>query len=109
MEMEVAVATTEEMARGFLLVGFRRVWYPPGEDYTQSLREWFEKQVRDGVGIIFITSRFYGKVKEMAERLERERRAYPVVITIPEGEGAEDPIRRVIRRAIGIEIREGST
>ncbi|RLF70100.1 MAG: hypothetical protein DRN40_05370 [Thermoplasmata archaeon] len=108
MEMEVAIATTEEMAKGFLLAGFRRVWYPPGEDYTQSLREWFERQVKDEVGIIFIASRLYEKVKDMAERLERERRAYPVVVTIPEGEEEEDPIRRIIKRAMGIEIREGS-
>lgn len=108
MEMEVAIATTEDMARGFLLAGFRRVWHPSGGDSRRSLREWFEKQVREEVGIIFIASSLYGEVRDLAERLERERRAYPVVVAVPEGEGEEDPIKRIIKRAIGIEIREGS-
>ena len=106
MEREVALAFREDLAKGFLLVGFRRVWYPRGEEVEESLKRWFRKQVEDDVGIIFLSSSFYKMLYNEIRRVEMEGRAYPVVVSVPEEVGEEDPIDRIIKRAIGIELKK---
>jgi len=62
---------------------------------------------RDDIGILIITVRIAETIRTHIEREKIFKPLYPIVVEIPDKkglpEGADDPIRKLIKRTTGVE------
>ncbi len=66
---------------------------------------------KPNIGFIIITQQIAERIREELEKLKLEKSLYPIFIELPDKTGEltdrVDPIRLLIRRAIGMEVVKG--
>jgi len=101
--MELVVIADEHTATAFRLAGVRRVYDAgAGEEQLQSLLG------EDGLGMMIVTERVADQHRRIIDDHKASRRMTPIVVEVPDVEGPVereiDPIRELIRRAIGADV-----
>ncbi len=79
------------------------------EDDSKLIDTFKKLLERKDIGIIIIQEKFFVKFRDVLESL-LEGKLYPVIVSIPGKEGKiskEDFLSKLIKRAIGIEIKFG--
>jgi len=101
--MDIAVIADEHSATAFRLAGLRRVYDGSAdEDTLQALLG------DDGVGMVIVTERIADSHRQTIDAHKASKRVAPIVVEVPDVNGpmerAVDPIRELIRRAIGADV-----
>lgn len=101
--MEIVVIADEHSATAFRLAGVRRV-YEAGNgalDLHALLAE-------DTVGLVIMTERAADENRKTIDDHKSSKRITPIVVEVPDVSGPiereVDPIRELIRRAIGADV-----
>ena len=111
---ELAVIGDEDTIIGFGLTGIKHLVMIE-DDFEDkeifiSIRELIETP---NIGFIIITQRIAERIRSDFERLKVEKPLYPIIIELPDKRGElpdhEDPIKNLIKRAIGMEVVKGNT
>lgn len=107
--MRVAVIADEITSIGYKLIGIRDVFVVRSKwDAVKTIRALREMP---NVGIILVGESISEYVKDEIEEWKKEvKKIYPIVLSIPDiksiNEKIEDPIRNLVKRAIGVDILE---
>jgi V/A-type H+-transporting ATPase subunit F len=104
--MDVVVIGDRTTVTGFRLAGIKRTI--DAGDGNVALQEVLDDS---SVGVVVITERIADKHRETLLRMGREKKGLaPIVVEIPDLTGPvkreKDPIKELIRRALGAEIEE---
>ncbi len=103
--MRIVAVGDMDFITGFQLAGIKQV-YEAEDSWTAKNALEMIKGMND-VAIVIIQRRFARELREFINEWKLEKDIYPVIIDVPdhrrEGE-YEDPMREVIRRAIGVDI-----
>ena len=101
--MEIVVIGDQHTVTGFSLAGVKRVY--GAEDGKQSLKKILSD---DTVGVLIVTERFAEENRRVVEEHKSSKRMAPIVVEVPDVSGPVerkvDPIRELIRRAIGTDV-----
>ena len=101
--MEVVVIGEKNTITGFSLAGIKRTYLPDdGKENLKSL-------LADGnIGLLILTERFAADVRRDIEDHQSSKRVTPIIVEIPDVSGPvereKDPIRELIRMAIGADV-----
>ena len=104
--MELIVIGDENTQTGFKLAGVKRTY--PGEEAKNHLEKMLQEST---VGIILINERYAEENREILNRVKKEgKKLTPIIVEIPDHTGPIereiDPLRELIRRALGAQIEE---
>ncbi|KXB03423.1 hypothetical protein AKJ47_02285 [candidate division MSBL1 archaeon SCGC-AAA261G05] len=104
--MEIASITDPTTAIGLRLAGVREAHEV--EDWREA-EEIFEEMLGEReVGIIILTERLAQKMGEKVLELKEERGITPIIVEIPDKEGAlperAEAVREIVKRAVGVEV-----
>ncbi|WP_455392961.1 V-type ATP synthase subunit F [[Eubacterium] cellulosolvens] len=108
-EKQIAVIGDEDTVIGFGLTGIKYLTTINGDtedkDILNSISEYL---TTPGIGFIIITQSVAERIRAKFELLKHEKPLYPIFIELPDKHGELpdriDPIKTLIRRAIGMEI-----
>lgn len=102
---KIAVVGNTQLALGFKLAGVAEAYGEVGVE--TRMRELMQ---RDDIGLIITTSKVLKSVRDrkLSERIENS--SLPMVVEVPDykEEGQPDTLRRLIMRAIGIDISKNA-
>lgn len=104
--MRIAVMGDRETVAGFELAGVSEGYIAKDDFEAQkALKRIFNMP---GIAVVFITADIYPYVKEQVNERRLANEMYPIVVEIPPmgGEIKEDPIREIVRRAVGIDMEK---
>ncbi len=112
-EKSIAVIGDEDTVIGFGLAGIKNaVTVTNDSDKVEVISSLKGLIKTPGLGFIIITEKIAENIRPELERLKAEKALYPIFIEIPDkgGELPErlDPIRGLIKRAIGMEVIKGN-
>ncbi len=103
--MKVSVIGDKDTVMGFALTGIKDLYVvEDGEEAKQALSELMQNP---DIGLVIITERYAHSLKENIRRWREEKPLYPLIIEIQDKSGKmdrEDPIRMLIKRAVGIDV-----
>lgn len=104
MTDKIAIIGDTDTVVGFRLAGLLNSEIPTDASATrQALRNFSNDS---NISIIIITEPLAEEIRETIEELST--RPYPVIVEIPDKtgrlEGKESPVRRLVKRAIGVEL-----
>ena len=110
-DMGIAIVADKDTVIGFKLAGIKMTHYVPDDDgdngWKTAKGHISEIMKRDDVGILIITIRIADGIREHIEKEKIYRPLYPIIVEIPDKggipEGAEDPIKKLIKRTTGVE------
>lgn len=101
--MELVVIADEHSATAFRLAGVQRV-YESGSG-EQDLKTLLAEET---VGMVVVTERIADENREIIDDHKASKRITPIVVEVPDVNGPiereVDPIRELIRRAIGADV-----
>ena len=101
--MEVVVIGEQNTITGFSLAGVRRTYLP--EEGKANLKDILSE---DGLGVLILTERFAQDNRKAVEDHQASKRVTPIVVEVPDINGpierVVDPIRELIRRALGADV-----
>ncbi len=100
----IAVLGNSQLALGFRLSGIVETHQVRGEKETEgSMRELLS---RDDIGLIIASSGALGSIRDRRLSAQVAASVLPMIVEVPEymEEGQPDTLRRLIIRAIGIDI-----
>ncbi len=105
---KIAVVGNNQLAIGFKLAGIAEAYGETGAwEAEQRMRELMQ---RDDIGLIITTSAVLRSIRDrkLSERIGDS--ALPMVVEVPDyrEEGQPDTLRRLIMRAIGIDISKNA-
>ncbi len=98
---ELAVIGDSEFVMGFELIGIKKIFEA---DTNQELKERFTEAMSDtNIGIIVTNDK---SMKKLSQNFRRnvENSITPVVVTLSVDEFAQDNLRDMIKKAIGIDL-----
>ncbi len=106
--MKVAVIGDMNMVMGFALTGVKkaRITETPGEA-EEALKQFIDDAE---VGIIILLDRLAEEIRSFVTSIQERKTVYPIIIEMPGKDGPtkrEDPINKLIRKAVGIDIKSG--
>jgi V/A-type H+-transporting ATPase subunit F len=106
---QIAVIGDEDTVIGFGLTGIKYLTaITPDSDNNEIILKIKGYIKNDEIGFVIITQSIAERIRPEFERLKQDKPLYPIFIELPDkrGELAEriDPIKILIRRAIGMEI-----
>ncbi len=101
--MEVVVIGEQNTITGFSLAGIKRIYLPDeGKENLKSIL------AEEGVGVLILTERFAEDNRKAIEAHQESKRVTPIIVEVPDISGPiereVDPIRELIRRAIGADV-----
>jgi V/A-type H+-transporting ATPase subunit F len=103
--LKVAVIADKDTALGFALTGIKEIFAVDNRDEAKSaLAEVMESS---DIGIVIITERYAHSLREDIQRYREEKPLYPLLVEVSDKKGKmrrEDPIRLLIKRAVGLDI-----
>ena len=108
--MRIAVIADRHTVQAFSLAGVKDVY--AAEDLTQTapMESAFVRFTRDGnISVLFLTEKVSRTITEKLKYYSELKSLYPLVITIPDMSGddsGDDRIKRLIRRAVGVDLQE---
>lgn len=104
--MKVSVVGDYDTVTGFRLAGVKEAF--PVDGPEQALEEIKGLVRREDIAIIITTERIMEKVRDDVSAM-LEGKSFPLVVEVPDKEGKiekkVDPIKELIRRAVGVEIK----
>ncbi len=103
--MRIVVLGDDEFITGFQLAGIKDTYECEDSWKAKNILEDL-KDMKD-VGIVIIPRDIASNIRDFINEWKNEKGIYPVIIELPhlheKGE-FEDPLRNMIRRAIGVDI-----
>jgi len=101
--MEVVVIGEQNTITGFSLAGVKRTYLP--DEGKENLKDILSE---DGLGVLVLTERFAEDNRKAIEDHQSSKRVTPIIVEVPDVTGPiereVDPIRELIRRAIGADV-----
>lgn len=101
--MDIVVCGDRHMVTGFRLAGIRRAY-----EIQEAKKRLSALLADSSVGVIIMTERFAEEHHDIIEAHRSARRTAPVVVAVPDMSGpitgAADPIRALIKKAIGADL-----
>jgi V/A-type H+-transporting ATPase subunit F len=101
--MEVVVIGEQNTITGFSLAGVKRTYLP--DEGKENLKDILSE---DGLGVLVLTERFAEDNRKAIEDHQSSKRVTPIIVEVPDITGPiereVDPIRELIRRAIGADV-----
>ena len=104
--MKVAVIADKDTALGFALTGIKDIFAVENRDDAKSALS--EVMESSEIGIVIITERYAHSLREEIQRFREEKPLYPLLVEVADKKGKmrrEDPIRLLIKRAVGLDIQ----
>jgi vacuolar-type H+-ATPase subunit F/Vma7 len=103
---KIAVLAEEDVASLFLLSGVKDSFVIKDEEEARRLL--LELSRKEDYKLIIVTNRIAERLEETIAELSM-RQVFPLIVAIPERRGPTarrvEPLRRLIRRAVGFDIR----
>ena len=104
--MKISVIGDHSTVTGFRLAGVNEGFeVGSSKDALQILKDLFKDK---DSGLIIITEKIYTEIDEDIKRLT-EKRVTPMIVAVPDSKGffeeRIDPIKELVRKAVGIEIK----
>jgi len=103
--MKIVVVGTRDVVNGFQLAGIKDAY--ECEDPWKAKEILEEVKDMNDVAIVIIPRSISGEIREFLDDWKREKGIYPVILEIPDRKETrefEDPMRELVKRAIGIDI-----
>ncbi|MCD5409555.1 MAG: hypothetical protein LRZ87_02165 [Methanocellales archaeon] len=106
--MKVAVIGDMNMVMGFALTGVKkaRIAETP-EEAEEALKQFIDDAE---VGIIILLDLLAEEIRSFVTNIQERKTVYPIIIEMPGKDGPirrEDPMDKLIRKAVGIDIKSG--
>ncbi|MCD6276335.1 V-type ATP synthase subunit F [Euryarchaeota archaeon ex4484_178] len=102
--MRIVVVGSRDVVNGFQLAGIKDVYECEDSWRAKEILE----EIRDmkDVAIVLIPTIISKEIRDFINEWKREKGIYPVILEIPDRKEIEyeDPMRELVRRAIGIDI-----
>ena len=99
-KMGFAVIGDTDFTLGFRLAGVRKVFPCAGKDFPTAL----DRALADAsVGVLVISAEDYGTLPERA-REKVSASLKPIAVIISKDESSAEPLRRLAKRAMGVDI-----
>ncbi len=110
-EMGIGLIADIDTVIGFQLAGIKITHTIPDTDqevgWKAAKEAVTEIMTREDIGILIITVKIAEGIRTHIEHEKQFRPLYPIVLEIPDKggfpDGAEDPIRKLIKRTTGVE------
>ena len=101
--MEVVVIGEKNTITGFSLAGVKRTYLPDeGKENLKSILS------EEGLGVLILTERFAEANRKDIDDHQSSKRVTPIIVEVPDVSGPiereVDPIRELIRMAIGADV-----
>jgi V/A-type H+-transporting ATPase subunit F len=105
--MKIAIVADEDTVVGFKLAGVSQgIIVKNPLEAEKNIRELSE---REDIGLIITTEQIGGKIRKLISGMTKK--GIPIIIEIPDKNGPikveEDPIRELVKKAVGIDIKIG--
>ena len=108
--MKVAVMGDRHTVQTFSLAGVKDNYTVDDLDKLGEIEDPFDRFTSDdNISIIFLTERTASAIAQKIKYHAELKSLYPLIITIPDVQGEsedEDRLKKLIRRAVGVDIRE---
>ncbi len=104
--MRMAVIADRKTAAGFMLAGIKEA-FAAENDFDAE--KFLKKAVNTpDIAVLFITSDLARHLKKQIDERRLRGMLYPVIVEIPpvSGEMKEDSIRKIVKRAVGIDMEK---
>jgi vacuolar-type H+-ATPase subunit F/Vma7 len=106
---EIAVIGDEDTVIGFSLAGIKHISIIEEQAENQKIMDTIKEFINiPEIGFMIITQKIAEQIRDDLEKLKLEKTLYPIIIELPDKHGEVpdrvDPIRLLIRRAIGMEV-----
>lgn len=105
--MKIGVVGDSTTVTGFRLAGVKDAYEVEAGRAAGVLKELFKDE---NIGLIIISERIAEQIRRDIDRLT-EGKVTPLIVEIPDKKGAIekkiDPIKELIKRAVGVEIKLG--
>jgi V/A-type H+-transporting ATPase subunit F len=102
--MRIVVVGDRDMVNGFQLAGIKDTY--EAEDPWRVKEILNEIKDMPDVAIVIISRRIAYEIRDYINEWKKEKGIYPIILEIPDKKEVEveDPMRDLVRRAIGIDI-----
>ncbi|MDI6888637.1 MAG: V-type ATP synthase subunit F [Methanocellales archaeon] len=102
--MKAAVIGDRNMTLGFSLAGVKKMRVAETPRETEEALKHF--LVDPEIGIIMLLDSLAESIRPFMNKVQGRKEVYPIVVEVPgkEGSRAIDPINRLIRKAVGIDV-----
>lgn len=104
--MKIAVIADKDTALGFALTGIKDLYTVDNREEAKSALA--SVMQNSDIGVVIITERYAHSLRSDIERWREERPLYPLLVEVSDKKGKmtkEDPIRLLIKRAVGLDIK----
>lgn len=102
--MKAAVIGDRNMTLGFSLAGVKkaRIAQTPQET-EEALKQYMSDPE---IGVIMLLDSLAESIRPFMNKVQGRKEIYPIIVEVPgkEGARASDPIDRLIRKAVGIDV-----
>jgi V/A-type H+-transporting ATPase subunit F len=102
--MEIVVIGDQNTVTGFRLAGVKRIYTP--EDAQENLKKILSEET---AGVLIMTEKFARENRRAVEEHQSSKKMTPIIVEVPDVSGPikreVDPIRELIRRAIGADVQ----
>ncbi len=102
--MKILVVGNKDMINGFQLAGIKDVY--EANDAWKAKEILNDVKYMNDVAIVIISRRMAHEIREYLDDWKRDKGIYPIILEIPDKKEVkvEDPMRSLVKRAIGIDI-----
>jgi V/A-type H+-transporting ATPase subunit F len=104
--LKIAVIADKDTALGFALTGIKDLYAVDNrEDAKSALAAVMQDEK---IGVVIITERYAHSLRDDITRLREDHPLYPLLVEVADKKGKmtrEDPIRVLIKRAVGLDIK----
>jgi len=105
MRLKVSVIADRDTVNGFALTGIKDLY---AVDNREEAKKALAEVMQDpDMGVVIINERYALYLQEDIRRWREEKPLYPLIVEIQDKKGRierEDPIRILIKRAVGLDI-----
>lgn len=104
--MRVAVIADKDTSLGFALTGIKDLYAVENREEAKSALA--EVMQNSEIGVVIITERYAHSLRADIARWREEKPLYPLLVEVSDKKGKmtrEDPIRLLIKRAVGLDIK----
>jgi V/A-type H+-transporting ATPase subunit F len=106
VRLKVSVIADRETVNGFALTGIKDLY---AVDNREEAKNALADVMQDSdMGVVIITERYALYLHDDIRRWREEKPLYPLIVEVQDRKGRierEDPIRVLIKRAVGLDIK----
>jgi V/A-type H+-transporting ATPase subunit F len=105
-KLKIAVIADRDTALGFALTGIKDLYAVDNREEAKSALT--SVMQNSDIGVVIITERYAHSLRGDIARWREERPLYPLLVEVSDKKGKmsrEDPIRILIKRAVGLDIK----